>query len=247
MVMTGLKTTLTKWYNRISNPFRKRSDRKRKSRDKMMAETAQEVKESFRSVFATIEILYKVEEQYGLEGFEEGINNFRAACKKTSDIVDNVFEFERYNAGHKPILYNQLVDIRYTLERIVDTYRPFAEKRHVSLELTISGLIPYHIVCDELKLSQIVANLLHNAIKYTRDRTTVSVEVGLFNGRLTISVRDEGDGIQDGQGLGLFIVRELVTAFHGSVELFSQATDGTIITVSWPLPVGEAYTMAVRK
>jgi signal transduction histidine kinase len=77
------------------------------------------------------------------------------------------------------------------------------------------------------------------------------VEVGLWGQHLTIAVKDQGDGIDEnmkqrmfdpfvtknpeGLGLGLYIVRQLISALHGSIEVADNDGGGTAITVSLPL------------
>lgn len=263
LVVIFLVIAIFNWYGQINDSLREWAERENKNKDKLIANAAHEIKVSFKTVFAIIGILYKIEKSSGLKGFTDAINDLRAACKNATSLIDNVFEFERYQAGGKPLLREQLVDIRLVLNTILEVYRHLASEKKVTIELSVSELIPYHIVCDEMKLRQIVTNLLHNAIKFTHNGTITRIDVTVYDRELTISVSDCGDGVADdmrermfeplvtknphGLGLGLYIVRELVTAMRGSIAVSNNPTGGATVSVSWPLPGHEAYPMAAMR
>lgn len=251
---------LFNWYGQINDSLREWAERENKNKDKLIANATHEIKVSFKSVFAIISILYKIEKSYGLKGFTDAINDLRAACKTTTNLIDNVFEYERYQTGGKPVLIEQLVDTRLVLNTIVEVYKHLANEKKVNVEVSVSELLPYHIVCDEMRLRQIVTNLLHNAIKFTHNGTTIMIDVTVYERQMTISVSDCGDGIADdirermfeplvtknphGLGLGLYIVRELVLAMNGRIRVANKPTGGAIVSVSWPLPGHDAYPRA---
>jgi signal transduction histidine kinase len=259
-VVIFLVILIFEWYGKINDSLREHAYQESKNKDRFIARASHEIKVSFQSVFAIVAVLYKIEKRIDYKGFKDAIDDLRAACKSTSNIIDNIFEYERYKAGRKPILREQLVNIRGSLKNIVDIYQHFANEKNVTVKLTVSDSIAYHIVADEMKLRQIVTNLLHNAIKFTNNDTTVRVDVSLCERQLYIVVRDSGDGIAwdikelmfepfvtqnpNGLGLGLYIVRELILALKGSIEVFNNPTGGATVIVSWQLPGLEAYRAA---
>jgi two-component system sensor histidine kinase BaeS len=100
-------------------------------------------------------------------------------------------------------------------------------------------------------MRQVVGNLIANALRATPPGGTVRVEVRRAAGEVTLSVADTGAGMEPelaaraferfsraagspGSGLGLPIVRELVRAHGGEVELNSQPGTGTTVTVHFP-------------
>ncbi|MGI9648934.1 MAG: sensor histidine kinase, partial [Acidimicrobiia bacterium] len=106
---------------------------------------------------------------------------------------------------------------------------------------------------DPVRVSQIVSNLVENALRYAPEGGEVKVFAGVGGGQIAISVSDTGPGIDpadiprvferlyvaqryravrpEGSGLGLSIVRELATAMGGTVEVASQLGEGTTVTV----------------
>ena len=134
------------WYGYINDNIRESAEQESKDKDRFVAKATHEIKVSFRSVFTIIEVLYKTERKQDFGGFKDAVDDLRTACKNTSSIIDNIFEYERYKAGGKPKLRNQLVNIRETLQSIADIYSHSAHEKNVTVELDVSDLIPYHIV-----------------------------------------------------------------------------------------------------
>jgi signal transduction histidine kinase len=123
------------------------------------------------------------------------------------------------------------------------------------VELRVSADAPPAIVTDALRLGQVLANLLTNALKYSDPATTVSLEVGSADGgeRIRIAVIDHGIGIgeserdrvfepfyrtaegtrsAEGAGLGLAIARRLVDALGGTISAAPTQGGGTTFQVT---------------
>lgn len=117
---------------------------------------------------------------------------------------------------------------------------------------------PILIQCDPLRIEQVVSNLVSNAIKYSPYGGTVQVVIARDAGEAIISVSDQGIGISEedqlllfepfrrvglsresvpGVGLGLFVVRKIVEAHRGRIELDSTPGKGSTFRVRLPLGV----------
>ncbi len=149
-------------------------------------------------------------------------------------------------------LMRQQVDLQPFLARIVERFEGQFREKGVALELRCdSGTAIY---ADPERLSQIVVNLLSNALKATDSGGRVAVGAGRCDAQVMITVEDTGLGIRKedlpyiferfyrgpggGLGIGLTIVKELVEAHHGRIEVTS-APGGTKFTV-W-LPAGNVH------
>ena len=131
-----------------------------------------------------------------------------------------------------------------------DIYRlvePSFGLKNVNLNLICK--VDFQIHADPLRLEQIVLNLLDNALNYSEENTTVTMEIANEQKRTVITVADEGIGIPEkqidmifeklfrveksrsrtfgGSGLGLAIVKELVEAHGGSIEVKSEFGKGS--------------------
>jgi CheY-like chemotaxis protein len=171
-------------------------------------------------------------------------------------LVDDLLEVSRISSG-KIVLDKQLIDIASVIRTAVETSQPIMDA--AGHNLTIS-LPPGRIIveADPLRLSQIIANLLNNAAKYTDGSGQVWLTVSRDKDHLQISVRDNGVGIanemlphvfgmfsqldrdhkraQGGLGIGLALVKTLVKLHDGSVEARSAGLGkGSEFIVTLPL------------
>lgn len=146
----------------------------------------------------------------------------------------------------------QKVDLQPFLARIVERFEGQFRAKGVTVELRCDSGTTAD--ADPERLSQIVVNLLSNALKATDSGGRVAVEAAMRAAQVAITVEDTGSGIREedlpyiferfyrgpggGLGIGLTIVRELVEAHHGRIEVTS-APGGTKFTV-W-LPAGDVH------
>lgn len=149
------------------------------------------------------------------------------------------------------------IDLRNIVERAVEQTRPLMEERQHRLELRLPGGAAL-VRGDRTRLTQVVANLLTNAAKYTPAHGAIQLSLTSAEGEATLSVADDGEGItaellprvfdlfsqgerkadraQGGLGLGLALVRSLVQLHGGHVEASSPGRGaGSIFTVRLPL------------
>ena len=126
-----------------------------------------------------------------------------------------------------------------------------AKRRAHQLELFIE---PLRAEIDHSRIGQILRNLVENAYKYTEDRSNVAVTVAAADNGITLDVADDGPGIpadkrrqlfeafsridetaagQEGVGLGLYVVSQLVGAMHGRIDLRSSSS-GTTFSIFVP-------------
>jgi|GEM_PF-424740 len=145
------------------------------------------------------------------------------------------------------------VNLAELLEKIVDLYEFVAEEKNIviTLEATASLSVPV----DELRIQQAVANLIDNAIKYTPASGRVWVRMQEFSDRVQVSVSDSGIGIPEehknriwdrlfrvessrstpGVGLGLSLVKAIVVAHKGHVDVQTNEYGGSDFTITLPL------------
>jgi signal transduction histidine kinase len=138
------------------------------------------------------------------------------------------------------------------LQDAVDLYDMIAEEKRINV--VTDGLSPCEAVVDPVRMRQVFANLLDNAIKYTPEGGSVNVSCRAGDGRVIVRVRDTGAGIpaaeqpriwerlyrgdksrsQRGLGLGLSLVKAFVEAHHGEVSVESTPGNGSEFVVSIP-------------
>jgi signal transduction histidine kinase len=149
-------------------------------------------------------------------------------------------------------LFKQRADLAQLAERIVDMYRYVGEEKGVAIETDFPPRAELEV--DAERIGQVLANLLDNAVKFSDPGGTVRVSIKLRSDHIQMQVADRGIGIapeeihkiwdrlyrgpnsaQKGLGLGLSVVRAVVRAHMGDVQVASTPGSGSIFSLRLPL------------
>jgi signal transduction histidine kinase len=167
--------------------------------------------------------------------------------QRLSQLVDNVLCFSRVERD-MVTMHPEKVHVRRVIEGLADGLQPLARARHATLRVSIDSEIP--AVVDIGVVRQILVNLIDNALKYGPSGQVVTVRAQRQGLALCISVDDEGPGVaredaeriwmpfwrgqgsaQGGSGIGLAIVRDLVTRHGGSAHVETAPSGGARFVV----------------
>ena len=175
------------------------------------------------------------------------------------ELVNAVLDLEKVSSGMMET-HVEREDLAELISEVVNCHRASINAKGLELRFELQDDIPAHVSCDRLKLTQVLNNLLHNAIKFT-DTGFISVRAGKRGARtgheIFIEVADSGIGIpkalqtkvfekfiqvdgsdsraRQGSGLGLALVKELIALMGGNITLDCTSYNGSIFTVSLPL------------
>jgi signal transduction histidine kinase len=183
-----------------------------------------------------------------------------ADCVEESDrvlvMLNTLMDISEAESGAMP-LQREPVRLTDVVARAFDLYHDAAEAKGVTLSSEVAASLPGDnivVAADRIRLEQAVANLVDNAVKYTPAGGRVDVEISRDGDASRIRVRDTGPGIpadelpriwdrlfrgdtsraERGLGLGLSLVKAIVEAHGGSVEVVSQPGSGSTFTVALP-------------
>ena len=173
-------------------------------------------------------------------------------------LVENVLDFARMEEGRKEYRFEPL-ETEAWLRALNEEFQAESAQQGVSLAATIPERLPM-VLADREALTCAVHNLLDNAVKYSPECKTVWLEAEVTGAWLAIRVRDRGLGIAEedqkhifekfyrgsgetarhvkGAGLGLSLVKHIVTAHGGSVECRSRPGEGSTFSVHLPVFAG---------
>ena len=168
-------------------------------------------------------------------------------------LVNDILDIEKLEAGQVVFKF-KLVGLRPLIDQAVDANRGYADTYLVRLRCDFQA--DGDVWADPDRLSQVVTNLISNAIKFSPPDGEVVVAVNGVNGGFRLSVRDHGAGIPaefkprifqkfaqadgtntkktGGTGLGLSIVKEIVTRLSGTVGFAAASGGGTVFYVDLP-------------
>jgi two-component system sensor histidine kinase BaeS len=176
-----------------------------------------------------------------------------AETRQMERLVDDLRTLALADAGVLP-LHREPVDLGRLAEEAVEGFRPQAADAGVDLRSDVAATLP-EASLDPVRVRQVVSNLVANALRHTPPGGTVTVAVRADGDGLALEVADTGRGMDaeaaarafdrfwrsgdaSGAGLGLSIVRDLVTAHGGTVELASAEGRGTVVVCRFPTAPG---------
>ncbi|MFT3780760.1 MAG: PAS domain S-box protein [Nibricoccus sp.] len=177
------------------------------------------------------------------------------SSKHLLGLINDLLDVSRIEAGRVELFYEQ-VKIGDVLQEVERTLAPMVAAKHLTYSTTAPAELP-PVVTDRKRLYQIVLNLANNAVKFT-EKGNVSITATLIDkDKIRIAVQDTGIGIREenigrlfeafrqvdgsarrvyeGTGLGLFLVRKLLTLLGGSVDAASEFGRGSTFTITLPL------------
>lgn len=173
------------------------------------------------------------------------------------EMIDTLLEIYQYEAECKDLYFHN-IDLWELSRDVIRELTPLAENKNLILNLSLvdnTDQTSLQVKGDRLELRRLLTNLLGNAIRYT---DTGSVELRLQrltcdspkSDHIVLEVEDTGIGIapeeqeflferfnhqRRGNGLGLYLSRQIVEAHHGSIEVESEVGKGTKFTVKFDL------------
>lgn len=174
-------------------------------------------------------------------------------------VFGNILDYTRLESGSLR-LDPVTTDVRSLVQQVIESKMPSAEDCGLGLYSQVDVSVPDTVICDPLRLRQVLLGLISNAIKFTQ-KGLVSVAVQREHDEpgkvgLRIAVADTGVGMSEaemkalfqpslkrskpGAGLGLTVIRGLVTAMGGRIWAESLPGRGTTFTVALRLPLGGA-------
>jgi PAS domain S-box-containing protein len=170
-------------------------------------------------------------------------------------LIDDLLDVSRISQG-KILLRRQLVDIAAVVQSALDTTQPLIDSSRHELVVRLPSQAAL-IDADMTRMTQVLSNLLNNAVKYTPDGGRIALEADAAGGFVTVTVTDSGIGIphtmlprvfemftqiegvperaQGGLGIGLALVKQLVEMHGGTVEARSAGVGlGSTFVVRLP-------------
>jgi two-component system phosphate regulon sensor histidine kinase PhoR len=174
--------------------------------------------------------------------------------KRLAQLVENVLQSALLEKSDFKLQITS-VDVHQVIERVLKSMRMHIEKRKVKIDLQLKAK-RFEIEADTVHLTNVVFNLVDNALKYTPESPEIKIETREQNGQFVLAVSDNGIGISRDQqkkifeklyrvptgnihnvkgfGLGLSYVKVIVGMHHGQIKLESEPDVGSTFSVYLP-------------
>ncbi len=190
------------------------------------------------------------------------LDKMNSSCRVLMTLINDILDLSKIEADGLQLV-PEAVDLVSLLEDTLDTFRPASDEKSLTLKFVIHPDMPRMVVCDPIRIRQVINNLVSNAIKFT---TTGGVQVNLtiaeaeqsqYNVRIT--VLDTGIGIPaeslpllfqpfvqaeghstrrySGTGLGLTISKQLIELMQGTLQVNSADGAGSEFIIQLTLPI----------
>jgi CheY-like chemotaxis protein/two-component sensor histidine kinase len=175
-------------------------------------------------------------------------------------IVNDILDFSKLDLGKGQLEFSA-AQLKTLIQNIFATYQSLAQEKGLLFNLSISQNLADYYLFDVTKLSQILSNLIGNAIKFT-ERGAVDLKIELIESQtkkdvILFEIKDTGPGIEpenlekvfdvfsqanasisrkhQGSGLGLAIVKKLIELYGSNIELSSKLNEGSIFSFTLTL------------
>lgn len=250
---------------RFSNAFRKIEDlsgqllRANKMKDDFLARTSHEFKSPLHGVMNISRSMLEDTVHPPTAGQREKIELITSITSRLSQLVYDILDFSKLKQGELRIAPVPM-DVRSVVEVQVRIYDYLCIERNIRLLNHVPAELPAALA-DEIRVSQIIGNLLDNAVKHTKNGS-ITVTASVQGGMIELSVHDTGDGIEPqdlpyifepfvsndeserhGFGLGLSIAKQLIELQNGNLAVTS--TRGVGSTFMFTLPVADGGKEAI--
>jgi signal transduction histidine kinase len=226
-----------------------------KRKDEFLATIAHEFKTPLTVINAAIQTMESLYGSQMSDNVKKYLRKIRSNTFRQLRLVNNLLDITRFNAGHFKMQRKNL-DIVFLTRAITESVELYANEKGVEL-LFSSDIERREMAIDEEKYERILLNLLSNAIKFTPKGKSIHVNVSCKKREAVITVKDEGIGIPEdkleliferfgqvdsflsregeGTGIGLALVKTLVSGLGGTIAVSSEVGKGSTFTLSLPL------------
>jgi len=243
------------------NASEKRAREAAQIKENFLANMSHEIRTPLNAILGFTYLLNNTK----LEGDQKiFLNSIQSSGKNLLNIVNDILDLSKLEAGML-----RIETVPFSLREVVRSveilFRPKAKEKNILLFIYVDELIPDELIGDEVRLTQVLVNLVGNAIKFTNEGSVMITvnekENDNKNITLNIKVRDTGIGVAEkkqqriferfeqaenettrkygGSGLGLSIVKQLLDLQGGKIYLQSQPGTGSEFTVEIAYTINE--------
>lgn len=234
---------------------REGAERALQARDQFLSIASHELRTPLTALKSSVDILVRRAIRAGdsTERDQRLLQVIQTQAQRLNMLIETLLDVSRLQLG-RLVLDQRPLDLCELVRRGMQEFELLLD-RHTMVLQTEPGSLMIH--GDEIRLEQVIFNLLQNAVKYSPHGGTITIEVVQREDVACVSIHDQGIGIpidaQDGMfdqfyrasnvseqnisgmGVGLYVVKEIVTRHNGSVSVQSVEGQGSTFTVCLPL------------
>ncbi len=240
----------------LSKMEEQRAKAANEAKSNFLANMSHEIRTPINAVLGMNEVILR---ECKDEKILEYAQNIESAGRTLLSLINDILDFSKIEAGSMEIHEGEY-DLSSVLNDVYNMVHIKAKEKELNLEFDVDETLPDMLYGDEMRIRQIMVNVLNNAIKYTKEGNVLFSMIGEKNIdnslTLLIKVQDTGIGIKpedidhlfdkfkrldsdknktiEGSGLGLAITHSLLKLMSGSISVESEYGKGTTFTISIP-------------
>lgn len=236
-----------------------------KTKSEFLSNMSHEIRTPINAILGMNEMIAKESKEDKVLEYSDNIQN---AGKLLLSIINDILDYSKVESGRMDLVLVEY-QVSSLINDVINLFRKRIEEKELNFQLEVNKDIPNVLYGDEVRIRQIIANIMSNAVKYT-DSGTVTFDVDYDktdedNLMLCVKVKDTGRGIRqedieslydtfrrvdqennrniEGTGLGLAITKRFVDMMGGTIDVESEYNEGSVFTVRIPQSIRKATPM----
>ena len=228
---------------------KKKTEELMESRHKMLLSVSHDIKTPLASIIGNLELMDNT-------GNEKEVNSIQQSADHILDLLSNLLEFSSLEQGMLHV-EKEFFNVKQLCDETASMFEPIAHKKNLDFNFKNEIKESLYANSDQLKIKQVISNLISNAIKYTIEGC-IGFRASFENGNMVFRVQDSGIGIpedkiedifkpfvrtdsgtkvSEGSGYGLSVVKGFVDLMEGNIEVDSVVGKGSTFTVRIPAEI----------
>mgnify|MGYP005837204517 CR=1 FL=1 len=229
-----------------------------KLKTQFFSNVSHELKTPLNVIYATSQLLYNIPPGTNYDEYhsklQKHLNIIKQNCYRLMRLISNLIDITRYDSGFLNMKLGNY-NIVYLVEEITMSVVRYAEVKGINIVFD-TDVEEKVIACDPDMVERIILNLISNALKFTHEGGSVTINIYDKQENVIISVRDTGIGIaqdklgiiferfrqvdntltksREGSGIGLSLVKALVESHKGKISVASEPGKGTEFIIEFP-------------
>lgn len=224
-----------------------------RTKDIFLANMSHEIRTPLNAILGFVEILRKQKQSTENQKY---LDTIHSSGQSLLTIISDILDFAKLRSGKLEIDKHPF-NLQKELQITIDLFKQNAHDKGIKYEVNIDSHLPNEVNADSVRINQILANFLSNAIKFTSEGKSVTTTIRVEKNLLILSVQDGGIGMTEdqqsriftafeqaektttrthgGTGLGLAISLKLAHNMNGDILLESRENEGSTFTLKIPI------------